>query len=255
MRKLVGLAVLTAVVAAPAAAQMNGGETVEIPLRVYGGRMIVPVEASDGTQLEFIASTFRTFFSETGAKRAGARAGLTLGGIPVSTDEAQTVPDAELTFGGKVYDGVVGAETLNQFDVLFDVHGGRLVLQPTGRTVRWDGMTMSDPVPLRIFHGVAIGLDVELPGTQYQATLDLSKGSILVSQPVRRSLALEGDRTETFKLGDATFTDLPLQVLDVEAVQGWDPSGKGFVFVGAPIASDCAISVSWVHQELRTCVR
>ena len=35
----------------------------------------------------------------------------------------------------------------------------------------------------------------------------------------------------------------------------WDPNGKGFVLVGAPIAFDCAISLSWVHQEMRTCVR
>jgi hypothetical protein len=29
----------------------------------------------------------------------------------------------------------------------------------------------------------------------------------------------------------------------------------GFVLVGAHIALDCVLSVSWVHRELRTCVK
>jgi hypothetical protein len=255
MRKFFGIAALAALMAAPAAAQMHGPGIVEIPLQVHDGRMIVPVEAEDGTQLQFIVSTYMTRFSETGAKRIAGQSGLTLGGVPVVTEDAQIVPDADLTFDGELFDGVVGPRTLNQFDVLFDAPGGRLVLKPIGRSVEWEGMTLSDPVPLRIFHGRAIGFDVELNGTPYPAMLDVGRGGLAVNQPVKRSLSIEGDRAETLKVGDTMYADLPLRVLDMETIQGWDPQGNGFVFVGAPIAVDCAISVSYVHQELRTCVR
>ncbi len=255
MRKHFGLAVLAAVMAAPAAAQTHGPKIVEIPLRVHGGKMIVPVEAPDGTQLEFIVSTYMTLLSETGAKRIGGQTGLTLGGVPVSTEDARIVADADLTVAGKVFDGVVGSQTLNQFDVLFDAPGGRLVLKTIGRSVEWEGMMMSDPVPLRIYHGLVIGLDVQLNGTEYGAMLDVGMGSLAVNERVRTEASIEGDRVSTLQVGGTTYSDLSVRVLDDAAFGQWSPNGEGFVFVGAPIAIDCAISVSYVHQELRTCVR
>lgn len=255
MRKYFGLAVLAAVVAAPAAAQTHGRETVEIPLRVHGGKMIVPVETPDGTQLEFIVSTYMTLFSETGAKRIAGQTGLTLGGVPVVTEDAQTVDDAHFTVAGKVFDGIIGSQTLNQFDVLFDAPGGRLVLKPIGRSVEWDGMTLSDPVPLRLYHGMVIGLDIELNGRDYPAMLDVGMGAFAVNERVVTEASIEGDRIGTFQVGGATYSDLPVRVLPQESFGQWSPNGEGFVYVGAPIALDCAVSVSYVHQELRTCVR
>jgi len=29
----------------------------------------------------------------------------------------------------------------------------------------------------------------------------------------------------------------------------------GFVIIGAPIVYDCALALSWAHQEMRMCVR
>ena len=255
MRKLVGVAVMAAVIAAPAAAQMHGATAIEIPLRVHGGMMIVPVEAPDGTQLEFIVSTYMTMFSETGAKRIAGQTGLTLGGVPISMEHAQTVDDARLTVAGKVFDGIVGSETLNQFDVLFDAPGGRLMLKPIGRSVQWDGVTLSDPVPLRVYHGMVLGFDVELNGRAYGAMLDVGMGELSVNERVRTEASIEGDRVGTLRVGGMTYSDLPFRVLDDASFGQWTPNGEGFVFVGAPIAVDCAISVSYVHQEMRTCVR
>ncbi len=255
MRKLFGLAVLAAVIAAPAAAQTHGPETVVIPLRVHGGRMIVPVEAPDGTQLEFIVSTYMTMFSETGAKRIAGQTGLTLGGVPVVTEDAQTVDDAHFTVAGKVFDGIIGSETLNQFDVLFDAPGGRLVLKTFGRSVEWEGMMMSDPIPLRIYHGAVLSLDVQVNGREYGAMLDVGMGLLSVNERVRTEASIEGDWVSTLQVGGTTFSGLPVRVLDDAAFGRWTPNGEGFVYVGAPIALDCAISVSYVHQELRTCVR
>ena len=255
MRKLCGLAILAAVITAPAAAQGHGHETVEIPLRVHGGKMIVPVQAPDGTPLEFIVSTNATVFSETGAKRLAGQTDLTFGGVPIVTADAPTMPDADLTVAGTVFDGMVGSTTLNQFDVLFDVPGGRLVLKKIGRSVQWDGMTMSDPVQLRIYHGTVISLDVELNGKAYGAMLELGTASVVVNDRVRTEASLEENQAGTFKIGGTTYSDLPVEVEELPVFRRFAPNGDGFVLIGAPIAVDCAISISYVHQELRTCVR
>ena len=46
-----------------------------------------------------------------------------------------------------------------------------------------------------------------------------------------------------------------VEVTDSPIFQGWDPQGDGFVIVGASVAYDCAIAISWAHAELRTCIR
>ena len=80
-------------------------------------------------------------------------------------------------------------------------------------------------------------------------------GLLSVNERVRTEASIEGDRVSTLQVGGTTFSDLPVRVLDDAAFGQWTPNGEGFVYVGAPIALDCAISVSYVHQELRTCVR
>ena len=53
----------------PTGVRAQGAEPIEIPLRVEDGRLIVPVEASDGAQLQFIVGTSYTVLSESGAAR------------------------------------------------------------------------------------------------------------------------------------------------------------------------------------------
>ena len=65
----------------------------------------------------------------------------------------------------------------------------------------------------------------------------------------------EGDRVEAFRMGYSGWSDLPIAVVDSPIFQGWDPEGKGFAVIGAAFAYDCALAVSWVHEELRTCLR
>jgi hypothetical protein len=207
--------------------------------------------------LEFLVGTGSvvTVFSESGAKRIGDHTDLTMGGVSVATDGAQTLPDEEFTVAGKIFDGLVSSNTLNRYDVLFDAPGGRLVLQAIGRSVEWPGMTMSDPVPLRIFHAAIVSLDVELNGKTYPAMLELTAASLIVNEGVRTEASMEQGRAGTFKVGGASYANLPAQVQDHPIIQRFSPNGEGFVLVGASIAIDCAISVSYVHQELRTCIR
>lgn len=257
MKKLLAVAILITATALPAAAQMHGNDPIEVPLRVEGGRLLVPVRAPDGTELEFMLSTGTppTVFSESTAARLGDLTGLTMGGVPVNTEGSVTVPDEDLTAEGMIIAGMIGSQTLNQFDILVDVPGGRLVLKPISRSVAWAGMTMSDPIRLRVYHGVMLGLDVKLNGREYQGMLDLAMSTLVVNEPVKVQMHLDAKDVGSLALGNINHPDLPVHVRDLDMFRGWDPDNNGFVIVGAPVAYDCAISISWVHREMRTCVR
>ena len=129
-------------------------QQIEIPLRFEDGRLIVPVEASDGTQLEFILSTSSTSFSRSTVGRFGDQPELTIGGVPVYTEGVQTVSDEELAVRERVMDGMIGPQTLNQYDVLIDVPEGQLVLQPIRGEVEWEGVALSLPMRVRVLHGL-----------------------------------------------------------------------------------------------------
>jgi hypothetical protein len=248
-------AVVAASTALPAPAAGQQRDAVEIPLELRSGRMVVPVHTPDGEELEFLVSTGSavTVLSRSGAEKIGDRA-VTLGGLPVSTENAHIVDDASLTVDGVVMDGLVGNNTLNQSDNLFDAPGGRLVLKPTGRSVEWPGMTLSEPVPLRIYHGVVASLDVAVDGTEYPAMLELGAQALLANEAVLSETGIT-DGTATLSLGATDFTDVPIEASDHPTLGRFSPNGDGFVIVGAPPLWRCAISLSWVHRELRTCVR
>ena len=232
-------------------------EPVEIPLRIKSGRLTVPVETEDGSTLEFIVSTANmvTVFSKTGEARVGDSQ-LSVAGLAVSTYGSQTVDDSSLTADdGTVIDGIIGSNFLNQFDVLIDAPGGRLVLRKPGRQVEWDGVTLSDPVRVRLLHGVILTLDVELNGHAYPAMLDIGTSSVVVNERVKTEALFEGDGVGTLKVGNTTHSDLQVSVQDLPLFERFSPNGDGFVLVGAPLAYDCAVSISYVRQEIRTCVR
>ena len=59
-----------------------------------------------------------------------------------------------------------------------------------------------------------------------------------------------------FRLGYTAYPARRTQVLPLQIFERWgDGGGEGFVLVGAEIARDCLLAVSYVHQEIRTCVR
>jgi len=246
-------ALLTSAAGVPAVAQTRG--PVEVPLQLRSGRMVVPVRAADGTELTFLLTTGSavTVLSESAARRVGDQA-LTLGGVPLNLDDRQTLPDGRLTFDGFSADGMVGNNTLNAFDELFDVPGGRLILKPFGRSVEWPGMKLSEPIRLRILHGVVISMDVEVDGRPYPAMLEMGAPSLLVNQAVLDEGGITGKTVAALELGPSTFHDVPIRLSDNPIIGRFSPNGAGFVLVGAPVVWDCAVSVSWVHQEMRTCV-
>ncbi len=257
MKKLLVVAILAIAVASPATAQMHGQGPTEVSLRVEAGRLLVPVKAADGTEFEFMLSTGTppTVLSESTAAKLGGHLNLTIGGLPLDMEGLVTVPDEQLTTDGLVIAGIVGSETLNDYDILIDVPGERLVLKPFGRRVEWDGMKLSDPIRLRVLHGAILALDIELNGTPYMAQLDLGMSTLIINEPVQTALHLQAEGDTTLGVGGAVYPRLSTRMRDLEVFERWDPDGAGFVIVGAPLVFDCAVSISFVHQEMRTCVR
>ena len=240
----------------PLSAQHQAADPIEIPLRVEDGRLMVSVDAPGGKQFDFILTLGMSMLTEAGAAGIGdAKDALTLGGVPFSTEGLQRVPNEYLAVDGKVPAGVVGSMTLNAFDILIDVPGERLVLRQVGRSVTWPGMSLSNPVPLLVFHGALASLDVEVEGEVYRGLLDFQYPELVVNEPVKSKSNLSGDTVPSYRMGYVSYSDLPFQVRDLPLFQGWDPEGKGFVVVGAAAAYDCAIAVSFAHQEMRTCQR
>lgn len=242
--------------ASPLLGQVPRNEPIEVPLRVVDGRLMVTVDGQDGAEYDFVLGLGMTFITETAAARMGDGASsLTLGGVPVDTEQATTVPDAELAGEETQPAGVLGGLTLNKFDVLIDAPNERLILKPIGRSVRWEGVSLSNPVGLMLFHDVLARVDVEVDGYVFGALLDLASADLAVNEPVRAAANLSGHRVGSFRMGYSGWSDLPVDVTDSPIFQGWDPQGDGFVIVGASVAYDCAIAISWAHSELRTCIR
>lgn len=246
----IGLALI-----APTVAAQSGGT--EVPLAVVGGRLAVTVHDADGAAFLFALTTGSpvTVLTESTARALGPGARLDLGGVPVRLDHADTTPDERLVSGGTAFAGMVGVNTLGDFDILLDAPGGRLVLQPVGPTVSWPGTSLSDPLPVRVYHGVVIGLDVRLNGRELQAMLDLGTPQLVVNEGARPDGLRGAEGTASLALGGVTLEGLPLRVRDLPVFERWDPNNRGFVLVGAAIAYDCAVSLSWAHGEMRTCLR
>ena len=252
---MMGTGLLMALAGVPVSAQSESG-TVEVPLKMEGGRLSVPVQTADGESLDFILSNGQgvTLISESLAGRVGEEPALTLGGVPVSTDRVVTITDAQLTLEGHAFDGIIGANTLNQYDVLVDAPGGRLLLKPFSTSVEWPGVKLSPPVSIQVFHGVAISLAVTVDGGEFRGSLDLGRATSVVNEGLRATAGLEEEDTASIGLGGVTHGDQPVRSLDLDIFERWDPDGNGFILLGAPFARNCAISISYVHQEIRTCV-
>jgi len=244
----------TAVVGATSASAP--AERTEVPLRVEAGHLVVTVTSSEGHALDFLLSTGNavTVLGEAVADHLGSQT-LRLGDVELDTRDPYTLPDDDLVYGGVQLHGIVGLNTLSQYDVLVDAPGGRLVLQSIGPRVEWPGVALSDPIRLRIMHGIVISLDVTVDGHDYAAMLDLGSSAVLVNAGAAATLGIEDRGTATVELGDVRLDGAAVRLSDAAIFERWDPEGNGFVIVGGAIATDCAVSISWVHREMRTCAR
>ena len=248
---LVGCSALVGV--QTALGQENGADPIEIPLRMEKGRLVVTVDAPNGESYEFGLALGMSFLGESFVAEVGAGvSALTLGGVPVETEQAQTVSDAYL--GEEMgLSGLVGGLTLNKYDILIDVPNGRLLLGPVGRRVRWDGVSLTNPTNLVIFHEVLMRTEVQIGGKVFGGLLDFQTPGLEVNEPVRVAAGFEGESVDSFRMGYSGWDELPVRVTENPIFGGWDGDGNGFVIIGAEVARNCAIAISWAHAELRTC--
>lgn len=223
---------------------------IEVPLRIEEGRLLVTATGPDGRGHDLVLGLGPTLFTESGATRLGSGLdALMLEGVPVETEGYQTVPDAYLHGSDAV--GVLGGHTLNGYDVLIDAPNGRLVLKPVGRAVRWDGTALSSPVSVQVFHDLLIRADVDFGGEVVGGLLDLTRPEMQVGQALAAPV-FDG-AVRRFRMGYGGWSDLPAAVVDSPVFRRWDAQER-FVIVGAAVAYDCAIAISWYHSEIRTCL-
>ena len=263
MGQVSGGLIVTAVFATLGASAPLEGQTAtahddafEVPLRVDpAGRLVVPVQTADGRTLSFAVSTMvpTTMVAASLAGDDASALGLRLEGI----DQALTVEpvtDAALVIDGHRVDGFLGLSALGDFDVLLDAPNGRMVIRSIGRTVEWSGIDLSEPTRLNVFHGVALRLDIEVAGQPLGATIDLAN-PLNQANPGAAHLAGLGSGATASVTVSGIARPLAFALGDTPVLERWDPDGAGFVSLGAPFAAECALSLSWFHQELRTCVR
>ncbi|MEM7414567.1 MAG: hypothetical protein AAF389_03660 [Gemmatimonadota bacterium] len=247
--------VSSAVVVTPSAAQ--DAESMEIPMRIEDDRILVPVEIGHGVEVDFILSTGNavTVLNQAFIDNHGADGDFWLGDVELNMDHYATVSNAELNPDGGMIVGIVGANTLNEFDLLIDPLNDRVVLQTVGRAVEWDGVELGDPTRLRVYHGIMLGLDVDLVGRSFPAMIDTGTGRVVGSPAVGDALGIplgeQGSSTIEWASGEAT--DVRVHIRDLSLFDRWDPEGKGFLILGSSLAYDCALSISWLHREMRRC--
>lgn len=251
-----GATALLGATARPAAAAVQAGIT-EVPLEVgAAGRLIVPVETADGRTLRFALHTAipTAMVAASVAGDDPAALGLHLAGTDVALTAVEAIPDEALVVDGQRVDGFVLTSALGDVDLLIDAPGGRFALKPIGRAVEWPGTTLSAPATLRVYHGVALRLEIEVEGRPYGATLDLATPRNVVNAGVVHDAGVRPDAPATVTFGGVDRS-LTFAVEQTPVLARWDPDAAGFVSFGAALATDCALSISYVHQELRTCVR
>jgi hypothetical protein len=238
-------------------AQSLPAGAVEVPLAEHGGRLVVPVSAADGTKLDFILTTGNavTVLTQSTVDAWGAAPELTLAGKPVPVEQTHVLEDAGLETEGRRFAGMISPNMLSDFNVLIDLPNERLVLAPTGRSVDWGDVPLSDPVPLRVFHGVVLSMDVTMGDDRIPAMLELGTPRLLANQAVADAGHIGDGVASSLTLAGHTWTDLPGEVSDHPVIGRFSPNGTPFVLVGTPVTWDCAIAISWIHAELRTCAQ
>lgn len=226
-------------------------DPIELPLRIEDGRILVLAEHPHGGSYEFVLGLGMNAITDVTAAELGrAASALDLGGIRVDLEGAQTV-DASMLGGAS---GVIGGEALHRYDILIDVPGGRLLLKPAGRAVRWDGVSLSSPVSTQVFHDALMRIDTEVDGKLVGGLMDFVNPKLSVNEPLRGALDDDGETMGLFRMGYGSWSDVPARVIESPVFGAWDPDGNGFVIIGSSVAHDCVFAVSWTHTEVRTCL-
>jgi hypothetical protein len=234
---------------------VSGQEVTEVPVRIDGRRLIVQVDDAAGRSYDFLLGVGDASISGSMAERLG-NAALSLGGIAISVADHQRVPDGSFAHEGSVRPvGVLGGAVLMDYDVLIDAPAGRMLLKPSGRSVRWPGASLSNAVSIETLHGYLVRVNVQVGGTAADGLLDLTAPDVQLSPPVGEAEGVSDGSIDSFRMGYSAWPSVPVRVGLTPTVSAWGGDERAFAVVGAAVAMDCALAISWRHLEIRTCVR
>lgn len=227
----------------------------DVPLRLEDGRPLVPVSIGQGIEVDFIVSTANTVtvLNQAFVDNHGVDGEFFLGDIELNLDNYATVPNEQLNSGSSTIVGIIGANTLNEFDVLFDVPGGRLVLSEVGRRMDFEGVSLGEPLRLRVYHGLLLGLDLEVGDATLPGLLDTGSSGVVMNSAGATAAGIRDGASPRLTAGAFDTGPVSVTVQDLPMMERWDPNDAGFVVLGSPILRDCALAVSWVHREARRC--
>ncbi|MDH3224783.1 MAG: hypothetical protein OEO23_13775, partial [Gemmatimonadota bacterium] len=88
----------------------------------------------------------------------------------------------------------------------------------------------------------------------YRGTLDLGRAASVGNVGLGDAEGLGAGGAVRLGLAGAEKPGYSVEIQDLEIFQRWAPDGGPFLIVGAGLATECAIAISWAHQEIRTCV-
>lgn len=159
-------------------------DVTDIPIRMDGGRLIVEVDDATGESYDFILGIGEASIATSMADHFDG-AELSLGGIAISIADHARVPDDSFAHEGMAQPvGVLGGAVLMNYDVLIDAPGGRMLIKPSGRSVRWPGALLSNAVSIETLHGYLVRVNVQVGETVVDALLDLTAPHVQLSPPV-----------------------------------------------------------------------
>jgi hypothetical protein len=245
--------VLAAALALPVGASAQA--VTEVPVRMEGGRLIVQVDDAAGRSYDFILGIGDASISTSMAGHF-ADAELSLGGIAFTIADHARVPDDSFAHEGDARPvGVLGGAVLMNYDVLIDAPGGRMLIKPSGRSVRWPGESLSNAVSIQTLHGYLVRVNVQIGETVADGLLDLTAPHVQLSPPVGDAEGVTDGAVDSFRMGYSGWPSVPVKVGLTPTVSAWGGDQRAFAVVGAAAAIDCALAISWRHQEIRTCIR
>lgn len=231
----------------------------EVPLRVEGGWLVVPVVTPAGDTLTFIVDTAAgvTVLGTSGAEAMAAEpAGtatvtgasgpievqmvlapeLDIGELSIRAAQRVVIDDAAITSDdGIVFHGVLGTDFLRSFDVLIDAPGARMLLrQPEGEGADWAGVDLGEPIEISFMMGSFIRIDVEVNGVLVRSILDTGARDIVLNRSAAN--AVEVRRT-------SEPAPIPHRGVGTEEVIGYNALAETIAF-GSFLRTDVEITVA-----------
>lgn len=275
------------------------GELVaELPLLAQGPWLVVPVEGRAGDTLRFILDTGATIgaVSRRVAERYRLRPAaemrvsgasgferlpvvefpaLRLDGVRMRRHRIVLPDDALADAGTGAFDGLIGADLLDRYDVLIDAPAGTLRLYRSGSAGAGGPVVGPEQaIPFERVRRRLVRLVVRVNGHPVPAILDSGSPSHVLSRaaaelagaPVTPSPVSEGRRgvgwgavpthgayVDRLEVGPHRIDALAAEVADLSVFDRLGFGSGPVMLLGAPLLRECPVLISWRREMVRVC--